>query len=211
MAAHDEGEPTRDRQLLPSSHGEGMRGWLGIGTVAMGVAVFVALVSASPVAACTSGARIGPGPGEEPQGGVVFTGTAVRVEHPPLATRIYDPALWTFVVDEVRVGDAGKRYTVDTDADSGVACGYPFRLGGRYLVVVPGPGVPPTMTPSNGVERLDELPDPPRVEGEIDASQAVWDMFGIPVLVLAAGLALLMAGRRRRSIRAAASTAPDSR
>lgn len=153
---------------------------------ALGLFLVGALVALpSPAAACSGTLLAGEGQ-PAPEAAVIFTGTAVRREDAGplrLGSNLFDPVRWTFVVDGVEKGSAGRRTTIESES-SDAACGYLFQLGQRYRVVVSDLGHGPQVWSGTGTSLLEPLPTPPPIEGDgIGVNPWIAALFGVVALL----------------------------
>ena len=172
------------------------------------IAVAAVLAMPSPAMACSGRPLLEEGLTYEERAGVVFTGTAVRVEDPWSGLgdthSTFDPRRWTFVVDEVEKGEVGERFTV-ASAGSSASCGMEFKLGNRYRVIAWDVGRGLEVFTANGTEAMPPLASPPPVEGTFTAGPPIVLMVG--GLVSAAAIIALVVYRRLapgRGVRSAA-------
>ena len=152
--------------------------------VVIAVIAMAAVLAIPPLAmACSGAPLLEEGLTYEERAGVVFTGTAVRVEDPWSGLggthSTFDLRRWTFAVDEVEKGDVGERFTVASTGSA--SCGMQFQLGIRYRVIAWDVGRGLEVFTANGTEAMPPLASPPPVEGTFTA--------GPPIVLIVAGLA----------------------
>ena len=162
----------------------------GAGLLLIGV-----LLASPPAAAACSGTLLA-GEGEPaPEAAVIFMGTAVRREDPGpfrLDSNLFDPVRWTFVVDGVEAGSAGRRMTIESES-SDAACGFMFQLGQRYRVVVSDLGHGPQVWAGTGTSRLEPLAVSPSIEeGGFELNPWLAAVFALVALVSVAAFARRM-------------------
>jgi hypothetical protein len=113
-----------------------------------GIAATGAMLSATPVLACSCGVLPGPAP-QLPASTQVFTGTVTQVDDPDGGGPVVSSARKVVVhlaVEKVYQGSMGVEQLVTTVASSS-SCGFPFEVGQRYTVFVdpPAAGAIPTL------------------------------------------------------------------
>jgi hypothetical protein len=159
------------------------------------------LIQPTGAFACSGGRLIdASSPGYDAR--IMFVGTAVRREDEAFGPMVStgDPILWTFVVDSVERGQVGNRVTIASPRGS-ETCGIDFTLGHRYRVTGWGDGhAPPEAIHGDAVE-LEQLPNPPSVEGEFRIfPRYLIVVGGVLVLCLAAFLLLRVRGNRTMKV-----------